>query len=371
MRGKGEGTLWQRKDGLWAGCIQVERKRHTVYGKTRTQAANKLKELRKQLEAGAVLEGGALKVGEFLDKWLESAKASLAYKTRENYEQVVRDHLKPAIGNRPLGKLRPDEVQQLLNRLSDKGLGPRTVQNVRSVLRRALNVAVRWRYIQSNPASTVDLPRLRKKQLKLWSSKEVEKFLAEVKGHRWEPIYWLLIYLGLRKGEVLCLLREDVNLQEQTLTVQATLQRQRNVGLVRKDTKTESAQRELPIPDVVMPILEAHAARQGEAHPGAEYFFTTGAGTPIEPRNFSRHFDKAVERAGLPKMTIHDLRHLAASELIRAKVDVRRVAAILGHSNASTTLKFYAHVFEGGLREAVNRRTQSEGGTEQGKSAAD
>lgn len=354
MRAKGEGTIVPRKDGSWAGAIQWEGKRKWVYGKTRKEVAAKLRELRKRLEAGVLVDGGAIKLGEFLDKWLASARGGLAYKTVENYEQVVRDYLKPALGCRPIGKLRPDEVQQLLDGLREKGLSARSVQNIRAVLRRALNIALRWRYISSNPAVLVEVSVPKKRTHAVLTPEELSKLLAALKGHRWEALYWLVVYLGLRKGEVLGLHVDDVNLAAKTITISSALQRQKG-ALVRKTPKTESSRRELPIPDAVLVLLTAHIARQRAA--GCEFLFTTSLGTPIEPGNLNRHFAAALKRAGVRKVRFHDLRHLAASELIRVGVDVGTVSAILGHANVSTTLNVYVHASKETLREAVNKRS--------------
>lgn len=351
-RGNHEGTIWRReRDGLFFGRIMIEGKKYQVTGKTKTAVATKLKELRRKIEAGISVDSSSIKLGDFLDTWIEGARSHLAYRTVENYEQVIRDHLKPVLGSRPIGKIRPDEVQSLVNAMAARGYSPRSVQNARTILRRALNSAKTWRYIEHNPADNIDIPPLKRKNPILWSDSHVTAFLEAVKGHRYEGVYWVLIYLGLRKGEALALLREDVNLERRTLIISGSIYREKGKGVVRKETKNTSSHRTLPIPKVLMPILE----KQLRTTSGA-YLFESKTGTPIELRGLSRHFADTVEKLGLPKTTIHSLRHLAASELIRSGVDVRTVAAILGHASATTTMNIYAHSFEEGLRDAVEKR---------------
>lgn len=353
MRGKGEGSIYQRADGSWAGVLQREKKRHAVYGKTRKEVADKLRELRKKLDSGTVVEGNRLQLREYLDNWYASHQRNLAYKTKLSYEKAI-ERIKDALGNKTLGKLRPDEVQRFLDGLAtDKGA--RTAQVTRNVLRVALNQAVKWRYIEHNPVEAVSVPSPAPRPHRLWSHEEVNKFLGVVKGHRWEALYWVLIYLGLRKGEALALQREDVDLDGRVLHIRGTLQRRTGQGLLSGATKTEGSRRDVPIPAFVIPTLKAHADRQRDAHPKAVYFFTTGEGTPTEPSNINRHFASAVRRAGVPRVTIHDLRHLAATELIRAGVDVSAVAAILGHANPTTTLNTYSHAFDEAKRDAIRK----------------
>lgn len=208
------------------------------------------------------------------------------------------------------------------------------------------------------------MPTLKKKQYVLWSNQDAHRFLNAVKGHKWEALYWVVIYLGLRKGEVLGLLKTDLDLEKKTLTVSGSVQRQGH-KLVRKEAKTESSHRELPLPDVLVKVLKEHLARQTVV---SEYLFPSSAVTPIEPRNLNRHFDSVIKEQGLPKTTIHNLRHLAASELIRAGVDVRTVSAILGHANAYTTLSVYAHAFQDSMRDALDRRNIPESIPENEKS---
>lgn len=354
-RARGEGNITKRKDGSFAGSIQQDGKRHFVYARTKGECAEKLRDLKRRIDDGVALDGGSLKLGEFLDRWLESATPNLKYKTREGYSQVIRDHIRPVLGNTPLKALRPDAVAGLLTGLTKKGLSPRSVQNVRAVLRRGLNVAVRWRYISSNPAAAVDAPSVRRKPPTMLTPEQLALLLATVEGHWLEPLYWTAVLLGLRKGELLALQMDDLDLVNLNLKVSGTLQWQGG-RLVRETPKTEQSQRVVPLPDELARLLEEHKGRQQVRFPNCTYLFASSVGTPLNPRNLNRHLTQTLKRAGLPPVSFHSLRHACATEMLRGKVDVRTVAAILGHSQTSTTLNIYAHAVEGALREAVNGR---------------
>lgn len=349
MRVKGEGTIWKRSDGRFAGRIQFENKNYDVTGKTRKEVADKLRDKRKQLEAGIVVDARSMKLATFLDKWYASAKPRLAYKTQLSYEKAI-ERLKDGLGQKQIGKLRPDEVQTYLDGLAAT---PRAQQITRNVLRTALNQAVKWQYLERNPAALIDLQsRPSEPQSELWNHAQVQQFLAAIAGHRWEALFWLALYLGLRRGEVLGLEPADIDLEGKKVTVRRSLDRHNGEGLVKSTTKTAGSTRSIPIPPFVRPVLVKHLAGVAE---GAQVVFSTGAGTPIEPSNLRREFIKLQQAAKVPVIHFHALRHLAATELIRAGVDVSAAAAILGHARPTTTLDLYSHAFDEAKIEAMGR----------------
>ncbi|NCC36588.1 MAG: hypothetical protein EOM24_31935, partial [Chloroflexia bacterium] len=166
-RGHGEGSIHQRSDGRWCalvdlGIINGTRKRKYIYGATRKEVVEKLKAAQAALLTGANLTVERLTVAQFLDRWIDDvvSKRNKA-RTVDGYKQIIRDHLKPHLGRHQLDKLRPEHVQAMLNTLAAEGRKYNTVRNVRATLRRALNQALRWQYVQRNIATLVDVPRYR------------------------------------------------------------------------------------------------------------------------------------------------------------------------------------------------------------------
>jgi integrase len=261
--------------------------------------------------------------------------------------------------------------------LAAEGRKYNTVRNVRATLRRALNQALRWQYVQRNIATLVDVPRYRddededegdadqaKPEFAIQSLDEAQAraLLKAVEGHRLETLYRIALSLGLRRGEVLALRWADIDFERATLRVTGLLQRLRG-KLERGTTKTTSSARGIDLPPVLLAQLKQRRAKQeeeqkaaGEAWQDTGLVFTTRHGGPIEPRNLIRHFKQVLKQAGLPAtIRFHDLRHSCATLLIAQGVHPRVVMEILRHSQISTTMNTYAHVLPRLQRDATTK----------------
>src|SRR5215813_6296557 len=166
-RGAGEGSIYQRGDRRWVGCLVVgydgngRRRRRVLYGATRREVAEKLSQLQSDSKSGPIPKPERLSVGEFLDRWLEdAARTRVRQTTYYTYRSFIRTHLKPRLGGFPLQRLESTQVQGFLAAMERDGCGPRLRQAVFAMFRRALADAVRWRLIRHNPAALVDRPRL-------------------------------------------------------------------------------------------------------------------------------------------------------------------------------------------------------------------
>jgi integrase len=182
----------------------------------------------------------------------------------ETYAQIVRSHITPAIGKFQLTKLTPEQVQVMLNRLSGAGLAPRTVRNVRAVLRDALNQAVKRRRIPYNVAMLVEIPRAEKPAIASLTPEQARALLQAVHGDPLEALYRVALSLGLRRGEVLALRWEDIDFDRQELKVTGSVRRVGGV-LRRRLPKTQSSVRTLPIPAILLQVLRQHRTRQDTA----------------------------------------------------------------------------------------------------------
>lgn len=374
-RGHGEGSIYQREsDGLWCtsvdlGIINGKRRRKVIYGKTRKEVADKLKALHRDQSIGVNVAPEQYTVEQFLNRWLDEVICNREPRTQVSYRATINNHIVPLIGHYKLQKLLPEHVQAMANALRQKQpaegkrkLGPRSVEYACLVLSRALNQAKRWGYVAKNVVNDVELPKARRPKIQPATEQQARALLAAVKGHRLEGIYWVALFLGLRRGEVLGLKIESLDLETRTLRIDGSLQR---VGkeLVRSNTKTESSQRTLPVPEPVIRVLRAHLERleaerlsAGDDWEEHGYLFPTERGTPIEPSNLIRHFKAALKRAGLPATTrFHDLRHWCASLLISYKVHPKAIQEILGHANITTTLNVYGHLLPNVLRDAADQ----------------
>jgi integrase len=390
-RGRGEGSIHERPDGRWCasidlGIVDGKRKRKYIYGATRKEVVEKLKAAQIAQATGANLAVERISVAQFLDRWIDDvvSKRNKA-RTVDGYKQIIKDHLKPHLGRHQLDKLRPEHVQAMLNALAAQGLKYNTLRNIRAALRRALNQAMRWQYVQRNVATLVDVPRYRHDTdddkgdeeqpspeftIQPLDEEQARALLDVVAGHRLEALYRIALSLGLRRGEVLALRWSDIDFERATLRVTGLLQRLRG-KLERGTTKTASSARGIDLPPVLLAQLKQRRTAQereqrdaGQAWQDNGLVFTTRLGTPIEPRNLIRHFKWVLKKAGLPEtIRFHDLRHSCATLLIAQGVHPRVVMEILRHSQISTTMNTYAHVLPRLQRDATTKIEELIGGS--------
>ena len=364
-RGHNEGSISKRKDGRWEGRISVgyeggTRKRKVFYGKTRREVQQQLTKALRDHQQGLPVAPERQTVATFLTSWLDvAAKPRLRPSTYTSYRQTVTQHLVPALGRIILQKLTAQQVQRYLNEKRAVGLSARTVQYHHAILRSALNQAVKWDLIPRNVATLVDVPRVEQHDFRYFTLEESRRFLRAVQGDRLEALYTVAVALGLRQGEALGLRWDDVDLAN----VKVRMQLQRiNGKLTLVPTKTARSRRTIPLPEFAIAALRRHRTQQlqerlaaGEKWQEHGLVFTTTLGTPIDARNVTRWFHRILERADLPQIRFHDLRHTAATLLLAQGLSPRVIMETLGHSQISLTMNTYAHVMPAMQQEAAER----------------
>lgn len=365
-RGANEGSIYKRADGRWTAAITLGYKngklqRKQFYGKTREDVSKKLIAALKNVQDDIPLPNEKLTVEQFLTHWLENVvKTSVRTGTFRGYEQITRTHLIPALGRFPIAKLAPLQVQQFLNERLKAGLSARTVQLIRTGLRRALGQALKWGYVARNVATLVDPPRVTRPEIKAMSPAEAKQFLEAIKGDRLEALFSVALAMGLRQGEALGLKWEDADFDSRTIRIRRSLQTVKG-GLELSEVKTKNSRRDLPLVDSILAALKSHRTRQLEEklHLGQNwqdlgFVFASEVGTAIYPRNVVRKFHSLLKAAKLGHYRFHDLRHSCASLLLAQGIPLKTVSDILGHSQISITADFYAHIFDEQKREAMS-----------------
>ena len=354
-RAKGEGSIYFNENvNLWVAQITLPNgQRKSKSSKAQKQVRNWLIKQRNQLREGLYVTDDHIKLGDFLDRYMEDvAKNSLRPRTYNRNIGIVRNHIKPELGNIKLNALRPDQVQSFYAEKLSEGLSKRTVQYIHAVLHKALNQALKWELVTRNVTDLVEKPRPKRKTFTTWSADEVNHFLEAVSTHRWYPIYVLAIYTGMRQGEILGLHREDINLERGAINVRHQVSAIRGQGLVITEPKSEKARRLITLPPSALQLLKSHLELIEDA---SGLVFTTSTGRPISPRNILRHFKKIIEQTGLPDIRFHDLRHTHATLLLAAGVHPKVVQERLGHSQISLTLDTYSHVIPSLQTEAADQ----------------
>lgn len=367
-RGQNEGNIYRRADGRWEGRLRVgyqngKAARRSVFGKTRSEAARKLRGLIESHDNGSLQGPLKLTVGQFLHKWLEDcARPKLRPRTFITYAQVIRTHVEPTLGRIPLRQLTPAHVQAWLNERTKSGLSPRTCQHARAILRASLARAMKWAYVPRNVAALVDSPRVVKHEIKPLTPSQARTLLATAREHRHGALITVAVALGLRQGEALGLRWEDVNLDESVLQVRNALQWVTGGGWSLVEPKSERSRRAITMPEILVSSLRAHRMRQredrllaGSRWHESGFVFTSRAGAPLDPWAVNKAFKRLLVAAGLPDIRFHDLRHTAATFLLAQGVDPRTIMETLGHSQISLTLNTYSHVLPALQRDAAEK----------------
>lgn len=366
-RANGEGSVYRRADGRWAGAYYVlrpdgGRERLTVYGRTRADASAKLAELVSKTAAGIPLAVKKWTVEAYAQHWLEDVVAGrLRPSTLSSYRGTLRLHIVPSLGRLPLRRVTPAHVRRLLSEKLAGGMSVRSVQIVHAILRAMLAEAMRDELVERNVAAIVKGPSREPSEVKPWTVEEVSAFLRAAEGDRLYALFALGVAVGMRRGELLGLRWIDVDFDRSIVHVRQAIQRVYGEGLIVGPPKSPRSRRDVPVPAYAMRALKEHRSRQAEEQLAlGEYWvdsglvFTTPVGTAIEPRNLTRVLDELVKAAGVRRVRFHDLRHTCASMLLAQGVPARVVMDVLGHSQFSITMDLYSHVMPSALREAAD-----------------
>ncbi len=360
-RGNNEGSISKRKDGRWMARYTVHAlegpKQKTIMGKkgeSRKEVAEKLTKAQADRDGGMVYEGENLTLGEYLDRWLSgSVRGSVRQSTYERYEIALRVHLKPVLGRIKLKNLSPARVAAFYQDRLDSGQSPASVNKLHVTLHKALKQAVRWNMLPRNVCEAVDAPRPAPEEIETLSAEQVRSLLVATSGDRLEALYILAVHAGLREGELLALKWEDVDLDTATLQVRRTLSKA-GTGY-RFESPKSGKGRKIKLTHRATQGLRAHRKAQLEERMGKAglwedhgLVFPSEAGTIINPTNLrKRSFARLLERAGLPKVRFHNLRHTCATLLFSRNTHPKHVQELLGHANIKITLDTYSHAIPG------------------------
>jgi integrase len=256
--------------------------------------------------------------------------------------------------------LRPTDLEAWHVALRDKGLAPATVQKCFLVLRSSLDDAVRDGLLAKNPAALLKQPAIPRTEARHLTRSELAALMTELSGTRCERVITMIAHTGLRKGEALALRWSDIDLDKGTLRIAGTLARL-NGQLVVSEPKTQKSRRTLPLTPPVIALLKAQHTAQaadklkaGSLWADSGNVFTSETGHPLDPRNVLRAVETASRRAGLEGVSVHSLRHSAATTMLESGVPLHTVSKMLGHSDTRITGDIYGHTSDDAAQSAMS-----------------
>lgn len=306
-------------------------------------------------------------VAGYLAGWLKHKSKELRPSTTESYGRMIRCHIVPAIGALPLADVTPAAVQKMIDDMrsgegpEERAASPRTCAYVRTVLRIALQDAVRLRQLPSNPVNNSRAPKQAPRQVTAFTVDQGETLFERAATTRLAPLLRFAFYSGLRRGEVLGLRWDDVDRGKWTVAVRRSRVVVAGKG-VTQDPKTEAGVRTVTVPAPAVEALRAQWALRakdklaaGERWREGDWVFATETGGALNPNNVSRDFRRLRDAAGLPPLPFHALRHTAVSMQLAAGVALEIVSKKIGHKRVGLTADTYGHLLPEADREATDK----------------
>lgn len=365
IRSAGDGTIVKRSDGRYKAILRWNDGNGKEVSKTRLcetiRSANlALAEFKRIRDRGGDPRS-AKTVGDLIDSWLELKSSEISGATSEQYRYASK-HIKDAFGSTALMKLEIRQIDTFLKQKSAEGLSPRYVQLLRTVLSMALEQAIRWKLIDTNPARHSATIRQQRSQSKALNGEQASRLMAAASKDRLGVLWTVILCLGLRRGEALALRWIDFDRQSQTLSI---TRNRKKVGttVVFGDLKTANSKRVIPLPDFLVAALDGHRKAQmiekehllslGVKWADSEAMFTTVRGYYLDPDSASKLFKTLCRRAGIGDWHLHELRHSAATLLLSRGIPLEQVSKILGHASIRITSDVYGHLTTEHLRTAT------------------
>ena len=368
-RPSGDGMVRKRDDGRWEGRIVVGHKKngapifHHVYANTQKELTDKLHQSIERYQDVELTEDSRMTLGEWLDVWLRDYKeGTIRPSTMKCYRQFIDCYIKPQLGHKQVSLITSQDIQRMYRCLKTEGrihehpemdhqLSDSMVRHIHSTLHAALKDAVQAHVIPRNPTEGTTAPKPNYKPKRILTRAELDAFLAVVEQDEvWRDFFQTELMTGLRRGEICGLQWSDFDGNTGTLKVCRTLHGQRKGEYTVGETKTGKGMRTILLPKTVADIL-----RRRKEDAISQWIFPDPVKpeNPVDPNAAYRHMKTLLQRAGLPSIRFHDLRHTFATLALESGMDVKTLSAMLGHVSAATTLDIYTHITDDMQRAAA------------------
>lgn len=360
------GTVRKRSDGRWEGRYTgSDGKQHSVYGRDQKSCTAALKAAMRDVDSGTWMQPSQMTVGEWLDIWLTDCQGDNSELTVLKYKSIVRNNFKSTIGNIKLLKLSPIHIRRFITTMKSKDLSQVTIANYTRVLKTALNAAVEARLIKENPADRITISRGRVKGFHIVDKSMFPAFIEAADKTKYGNELALMLYTGLRIGELRGLQWSDVDFAAGTLSIKRQLH-PKSLTTKRITAPKYDEERTIYLPQSAINVLKAQRIKQHEQRlaTGTEWtedeishdlIFRMDNGKPLGDKTISNAVNYVGTTIGIPELHPHDLRHSYAIAALRSGVDVKTVQHNLGHKTAGMTLDVYVKYTEDAGKESAEK----------------
>ena len=363
-RGRGEGSIYQRKDGRWVASVVLgSGERESFYDFKREIVAEWLTKKLYEKQQGLLATGPRQTTGQFLLHWLENVhKIAVRESTYEMNKCILMKHLLPAFGTIQLRKLSADDIQHFYAKKTKEGMSARYLRIMHNLLHKALKYAERTRRIVRNVSELVDLPRIVKPKRQALTAEQVRQLFHVAQGWWLESLLILAVTSGMRRGELLALHWEDIDFTKKYIDVRRAIIYIPKKGYLESETKTTQSERRVVLTDFAVQALLAHRVQQkrkmletGHKWSSCQLVFCDETGGYVRFSTLVYQFAALLKAADLPKICFHELRHTVATLLEDLDVSISVRQEILGHATPAQTLGTYTHVRPEKQREAIEK----------------
>lgn len=378
-RGKGEGSLFQRKDGLWEAKFPFydrktrKAKRYSVYGHTQEEAINNRSQKLTELAGLSGLNVGQTTVSQWLNEWLEKYHPDISESTRKNYKSVIRTYIKSRIGDIPLIELEWEDVQFMYNDIektgrqkkiegADNRISKQTINIIETVLNMSLDEAVRKKLVRENVAKLATKAKGKNPvKRRALTDEEQDNFYLALTDHPLKLLFELYLETGLRRGEGLGLTWDRVNWAKNSILISESLSDAKGEPKL-GNVKTQASERSIKLSENKMEELKQRKVemdqfrnKYGKTFNPDNLVFFNDIGRGYMPRYILSEFKKLCVSAGIPDdICIHSLRHTHGTVLRRNGTAIEIIQRRLGHARAAITLDTYTHREDDDQIEAVD-----------------
>ena len=333
------------------------------FRESRKEAQFKLAELVASVGKGSYVNRSSLTVYEHIQARIEHWQTleKITPKTAERYRELLENQIAPHIGEMPLQKLKPADIEHWHATLKTAGrkdgsggLSARSINHAHGLLSKALKEGLRHDLVAKNVAALEAPPKVDRDEIAVLNPEQVKTLVERLRGRAMYPRAITSLFTGIRRSELLALRWQDVDLDsaEKRIKIRQALEQTAAHGIRFKTPKTGNGIRDVTLPDIVVEALRDLRRQQLELRialglgklPDDALLFPKLDGSPQSPRTFSKDWAVVAASIGLP-VTFHALRHTHASHLIDAGIDVVKISKRLGHASPLITLQVYAHLF--------------------------
>lgn len=353
--------IFSRSKGSWTIVINLPRdpstgrypQRWLTIRGSKPTAEKKAIELLYNMDGGSSLNPSKIKLEDYLDIWLHQIKPRVRSETYRRYCEICLMHIKPVLGYIPIDDLRTEDIRQYYNNLNQS---PNSIRQHHAVLHHALKDAVKGGLINRNIIETVSPPPKELKEMQTWTTEEMNQFIEFNRELKIYPLFYLALFTGMRRSELLGLQWSDIDWLGSQLSVRRAYHQR---GKIKEFTipKTKKSIRSIALsPSTIKVLRDLYAKTHQNRNLGgasSQGVFWSDGQTP-SPNMISKAWQRACKKAGVRVIRFHDARHTHATILLQQGIHPKIVQERLGHYSIQITLDTYSHVVPGMQESAAD-----------------